>query len=188
MTKRAALLFITGVLLMNTIPCYAAAESGGKTMVSSVSDISAENYSQIPSAETLQKDVGFVPKTTDTLAGGFKFTSGSITETFDMDSNGNITNKTKGISFKYEKAKDGTTKSVSFGAEPQTAQSLSENYNVTKYGEVELYFTSQYANYLGWVEDDIFYHLIDVDRMVTEEEMIDIAKGIIDIKEAADKQ
>ncbi|MBT9775440.1 hypothetical protein GPL15_02820 [Clostridium sp. MCC353] len=186
--KKAVLVLLTGSLLMNTIPCFAAAEGGGTVKVSSTSSVSSEDYSQIPDAETLQKDVGFVPKTADALAGGFKFISGSITESFDMDTNGNITNKTKGISFKYDRDKDGNVKSVTYSAEPHKFQVFPENSHVTKYGEVELYFDSQYANYLAWAEDDIFYHLIDINKKVTEEEMIDMAKGIIDIKKAADKQ
>lgn len=67
--KKAALLLITSSLLMSTFPCYAATEGGGKVKVSSSSSVSAEDYSQIPNAETLQKDVGFVPKTADALAG-----------------------------------------------------------------------------------------------------------------------
>ncbi|WP_294150313.1 hypothetical protein [uncultured Clostridium sp.] len=177
--KKIVMLLAAGVLLMNTIPCYAATGAGVKTSVSSVAGPDAANYSQIPDAETLQRDVGFVPKSPATLAGDFKFSSGSITESYDQDSNGNLINQTKGIGYKYVNSTTG--KSVSLSSELKSGRSVPENSVVTKYGETELYFNNQYANYLAWFDQDIFYSLMDINKLVTQEELTAMAKGMIDM-------
>lgn len=183
--KKIVILLTAGVLLMNTIPCYAASGASVKTSVSSSSGDDGAKYAQIPDAETLQKDVGFVPKSPDTLAGDFKFTSGTITESYNLDSNGNPVNKKKGIDFKY--ANSNTGKTVSLSAELKSEQSVPENSVVTKYGETELYFNNRYANYLGWFDDNIFYSLMDIDNAVTQEEMTAMAKGMIDMNADTEK-
>ncbi|WP_125144543.1 hypothetical protein [Clostridium transplantifaecale] len=176
--KKTVVLIAAGVLLMNAIPCYAASGEGVKTKVASVSVTDGANYSQIPDAETLQRDVGFVPKSPDTLAGDYKFTSGAITESYDLDSSGNLVNPKKGINYKYVNSTTGKT--VSLSSELKSERSAPENSVVTKYGETELYFNNQYANYLGWFDHDIFYSLMDINKLVTQEEMTAIAKEIID--------
>ena len=172
--KKIALLCTTGALLMNAVPCYAASQ----TMVSVSS--SANNYAQIPDAETLKKDVGFEPKVPEMLAGGFKFSSGTITETYDGDVSSSAANKRMGISFKYTSGKD-TAKTVSFSAEPYDGQSVKENASVSTYGDIELYYSTQYANYLGWFQNDIYYSLMDVNRGITKDEMTAMAKEIINM-------
>ena len=177
--KKLALLFMTGALLMSTIPCYGSSVS----MVQVTEDKDqGVNYTQLPSAETLKKDLGFLPKAPGKLACGYTFTSGDIAESFDLDSKGKEINRRKSMNFKYTLVKGKTTKSVTFSAEPKLQQSFSENYSITKYGEINLYYNTEYANYLGWIENDIYYSLIDANKKVTKTEMIDMAKGIIDMK------
>lgn len=178
-SKKIVMLITAGVLLMNAIPCYAATGASVKTSISS-SGAEEANYLQVPDSETLLRDVGFVPKSPDMLAGDYKFTSGAITESYDLDSGGNPVNKKKGIDFKYENAATGKT--VSLSAELKSEQSVSENSVVIKYGETELYFNNRFANYLGWFDQDVFYSLVDINNMVTQEEMTAMAKGMIDMK------
>ncbi len=98
MKKRIALFLLTGMCLMNSVTSYASSS------VVMVKGGSQENsYMAIPTAETLQKDAGFKPKTPPTLAGDYQFSEGNITESFDLNSNGAKSNLKKGISFKYEK-------------------------------------------------------------------------------------
>lgn len=98
MKRKIALLLITGICLANTVPCFAS-----PSMKVSVSSSEENQYSTLPDGDTLQKDVGFRPKAPASLAGGYLFGSGNITESFDLDSNGAPVNKQKGISFKYIK-------------------------------------------------------------------------------------
>lgn len=96
-----------------------------------------------------------------------------------MDSNGNLINQTKGIDYKYVNSTTG--KSVSLSSELNSGRSVPENSVVTKYGETELYFNNQYANYLAWFDQDIFYSLMDINKLVTQEELTAMAKGMIDM-------
>ena len=98
MKRKIAILLMTGICLMNTVPCFASQSS----MVS-VSNSEEAQYTTLPDADTLQKDVGFRPKAPETLAGGYQFNSGHITELFDLDTNGAQINKHKGIDFQYLK-------------------------------------------------------------------------------------
>ena len=83
MKRKIALLLITGICLANTVPCFAS-----PSMKVSVSSSEENQYSTLPDGDTLQKDVGFRPKAPASLAGGYLFGSGNITESFDLDSNG----------------------------------------------------------------------------------------------------
>lgn len=134
-------------LLMNTIPSFAATVSSIKV---STKGASGPEYTQVPSAGTLQNDVGFIPKTPVTLEGDFKFSQGSITETFDTDSQGAAVNGLKGIHFSYKSSREGDERTVSLSAQPKTDQAFSENSTVTK--------------------------------KVTRDELIAMAKEIIDMK------
>ena len=67
MKRKIAILLMTGISLMNTVPCFTSQSS----MVS-VSNSEEAQYTTFPDADTLQKDVGFKPKAPETLAGGYQ--------------------------------------------------------------------------------------------------------------------
>lgn len=67
MKRKIAILLMTGICLMNTVPCFASQSS----MVS-VPNSEEAQYTTLPDADTLQKDVGFKPKAPETLAGGYQ--------------------------------------------------------------------------------------------------------------------
>ena len=86
---RLILMTAAALMLANAIPGYAAASQSVVTVKGS----GAEEYSTLPSADTLKQDVGFAPRLAETLAGDFRFESGSATESFDLDSKGNPVNR-----------------------------------------------------------------------------------------------
>ncbi len=176
MKKRIALLLITGICLVNTVPCFAS-----QSVKVSASDSGQAQYTTLPDRDTLQKDVGFRPKAPQELAGGYLFGSGSITESFDLDSNGAPVNKQKGISFKYIKSDNNTTKFVSLSAEPASCQSFSSNGSVIKYGETDLHYSTEQANSLAWLDGDVCYILTNINKNVTREELIAMAEAMIDL-------
>ena len=163
MKRKIALLLITGICLANTVPCFAS-----PSMKVSVSSSEENQYSTLPDGDTLQKDVGFRPKAPASLAGGYLFGSGNITESFDLDSNGAPVNKQKGIS-------------VSLSAEPASGQSLSSNASVIKYGETDLYYSTAEANSLAWIDGDVRYILMDINKIVTRDELVAMAEDMIDL-------
>lgn len=176
MKKRIALLLLTGACLMNTVPCFASQS----VKVSYVGSQGTE-YAALPSSETLQKDVGFKPKAPAALAGGYRFDSGRITESFDLDAGGAQVNKQKGISFNYVNKAGSTAKSVTLSAEQATDQSFSEDSALVEYGERKLYYSTIQANSISWIDGDVYYMLMDINKAVTKDELTAMAKEIIDL-------
>ena len=160
---------------MHTVPCFASQSS----MVS-VSNSEETQYTTLPDADTLQKDVGFKPEVPETLAGGYQFNSGYIRELFDLDTNGTQINKHKGIDFQYIKKDNNTTKSVSLSAEPASGQPLTKDATIIKYGEIDLYYGTTQANSLSWINEDVCYSLMDINKNVSKDEMVAMAKDMID--------
>lgn len=176
MKKRIAILLLAGICLTNAAPCYAA-QSAKVSVVGS----DGVQYTTLPDAKNLKKDVEFEPKVTAKLAGGYKFDEGNITESFDLDKKGAAVNKRKGISFRYEKKEKRSTKSVTLSAEPVSDQSFTEDAVLTEYGEVDIYYSDVQGNSVSWIDGEIFYMLMDIDKKVTEDELIKMAKGMIDL-------
>ncbi len=177
--KTLALLLLTGALLMNTTPCFAAAQS---VKVSVATSSSKSDYPQLPTAETVQKDTGFSPKLPSALAGGFQYESGRITESSTLDANGNVTSSSKGISLKYAQSTNGTAKSVSFNAEPEAGQTPDQDAISTKYGDFTLYYSDKQAYSVSWTDDGVFYMLMDINKTVSRDSLHAMAKEIIDLK------
>lgn len=160
---------------MHTVPCFAS-----QSAMVSVSNSEETQYTTLPDADTLQKDVGFKPKAPETLAGGYQFNSGHITELFDWDTNGAQINKHKGVNFEYIKKDNNTIKSVSLSAEPASGQSLSKDTTVIKYGEIDMYYDTAQANSLSWINGDVCYILMDINKNVSKNELVVMAEDMID--------
>lgn len=180
MKKRIALLLLTGLCLVNTMPSFAS-QSAKVSVVGSA----GTQYAALPDEETLQKDVGFKPKSVAVLAGGYQFEEGNVTETFDLDQNGAFINQKKGISFKYKKSDNQSVKTVTLSAGKGSDQSVSKNSTLIKYGEVNMYYSEVQANSISWCEGDILYIIMDINKAVTKEELAAMAKDLIDLKTAA---
>lgn len=125
--------------------------------------------------------MGFKPKAPATLAGGYQFDEGNITELFDIGERGTAINKHKGINFTYKKSDNRSVKSVSLSAEPVTDQTFPEDSAVIKCGKVNLYYSDIQANSVSWIDGEIFYMLMDIDKTVTKDELAAMAKEIIDL-------
>ena len=125
--------------------------------------------------------MGFKPKAPAALAGGYRFDSGRITESFDLDAGGAQVNKQKGISFNYVNKAGSTAKSVTLSAEQATDQSFSEDSALVEYGEKKLYYSTIQANSISWIDGDVYYMLMDINKAVTKDELTAMAKEIIDL-------
>ncbi len=180
MKKKIITIFaLSAAVMFNVIPSYASTASSNQTKVSSSS--SGSDYTKLPDAETLKKDVGFVPKLLETMAKEFQFKEGSITEISDYDSKGAVVNSRKGISFSYSRVKNDSTQTISLSAEPAGNQTYSEKFTITKYGDYILYSSEEQGNSVAWVDDEISYMFMDINRNVTIEEMKTMAKELIDL-------
>ena len=67
---------------------------------------SLPNYSEMPTAKELTKDIGFVPKATDAFTNGFSFENARIDNTQGKDDNGNVIEEFKGIDYNYVASDD----------------------------------------------------------------------------------
>lgn len=66
-------------------------------------------YSSVPSAETLQRDIGFAPNIPAAFSNGYRFQSGHITQNEDYAEDGSIFEQFKGVSCTYKKGKQQIT-------------------------------------------------------------------------------
>lgn len=180
MKKRIALLLLIGLCLTNTMPSFAA-NSAKVSVVSSAET----KYANLPDAKTLQNDVGFQPKAIATLAGGYQFEEGTVTELFDLDNNGTPINQKKGINFKYKKSDNQSVKTVTLSAQRGSDQSVSENAALIKHGGMNLYYSDVQANSIAWCEEGILYIIMDINKAVTKEELAAMARELIDLDTAA---
>ena len=108
MKRKIALLLITGICLANTVPRFAS-----PSMKVSVSSSEENQYSTLPDGDTLQKDVDSGQRRPQAWLAVICLAAEILRESFDLDSNGAPVNKQKGISFKYIKKDNNTSKSVS---------------------------------------------------------------------------
>lgn len=180
MKKRIALLILTGACLLGTFPSFAS-----QSVKVSMYGSKGTEYTKLPDAETLQRDAGFSPKAPSTLAGGYQFDEGRITESFDIGANGAETNRCSGINFKYTKSDNRTSKTVTLSAEPASDQSFSDRAVKIQYGEITLYYSEIQANSISWIDGDVFYMLMDINKKVSKDELAAISKELIDLDAAS---
>ena len=85
------------------------------------------------------------------------------------------------ISFNYVNKAGSTAKSVTLSAEQATDQSFSEDSTLVEYGERKLYYSTIQANSISWIDGDVYYMLMDINKAVTKDELTAMAKEIIDL-------
>ena len=71
---------------------------------------------------------------------------------------------------------------MSLSAELAEYSSGSENASVTKYGEHELSYNNEQANSVSWTDGDIHYILMDINKSVSKDDLLTMAKELIDLK------
>ena len=90
-------------------------------------------------------------------------------------------NRQKGINFQYVKQSGSTAKTVTLSAEPASGQSFSKDSTLVEYGERKLYYSTIQANSISWIDGDVYYMLMDINKAVTKDELTAMAKEIIDL-------
>ncbi len=46
-----------------------------------------------------------------------------------------------------------------------------------------MYYNTVQANSISWIDGDIYYSLMDINKTVSKEELTEMAKGMIDLAE-----
>ena len=149
--KRIALIAVAATLVMG-ITVFAASGIISQWFSSSSS---IPDYKTLPTADQVAKDIGYEAVTIDEFANGYKFDNGSIVDNTLTDETGNVTEKFKSVSFRYEKDGD----EVIFSQDKFNSAVETSGEVITSVDGVDVYYFN-YTNKL--VPPD--YKLTDEDK------------------------
>lgn len=159
--KKIALIAVA-IVCMSSVGAYAS----GK-LHSYVSRDSGAVMTELPSADQLNKELGFVPKTADAFANGFTFKDARISETQGLDENGNKLEQFNIIYYNFVSA-DGQEISLNI-SKPGLEDEFIPNANAktTVYNGIDLTYEEQN------------YKLVPEDYQLTEEDKADQESGAV---------
>ena len=83
-----------------------AVAATGKISMWTGSSASRADYTSLPTAEQVTKDIGYRPVLIDTFENGYCFKDGNIVKNSFKDDNANVIEKFKSVSFDYQKNGD----------------------------------------------------------------------------------
>lgn len=219
--KRAFVIAAAAVLVIGT----AAIATQGTTRVISGSSTSFPTYKELPTSETLQKDIGIAPKLLAEFSNGYAFdgavkVNNAVEDLIDGNTRVVVTaedgkeQKFKSLSITYKNGDD----KINLNADPAEYclypdRDEAENYNgisisytaytnkfvpgdyvqteqdikdeeegkyVFSYGtdDIEIHEVQG----VSWVQDGIYYHINAMDSPLVQEELIAMAKEVIDFR------
>lgn len=167
---------IAGILcIATTITCVAATNSS--YWISSSSKVN--DIKQFPTADTVKKTVGYLPKYVESFKGGFKFDSMHLANSSLIGDDGKTVIKTKDAYFTYTRDESKKNQSLFM-----TATAIDEGYfnedidhknAITEYNDVKLYYNS------------IQRKVVPEDYKQTEEELKLIEEGALDMAFGSDE-
>lgn len=147
----------------------------GATMGKSWISHSQAKYMTFPSEERIQKDVGFVPKYTDTLPGGFEYSNGGFGES-QLEDEGNILTHTKDVILSYTREGQRSPLNLSITQVGKEFLNDTESQLVGEYKEIELYY---YEKEYKFVPED--YELTEEDKKANEMGVLEISYGASEV-------
>ena len=133
-------------------------------------------YTQLPSIERVQKDVGFAPKYVDELPGGFKFENGAVGTSTLTDEAGKAIVEAKNISFSYVKDNDKRPVFLDTEKIDQKYIEHSDSILVKTENEVDFYY---YEKIYKFVPVD--YELTEADNKAYKAGELEISYGASEI-------
>lgn len=122
---------------------------------------------ELPSADQLNKDLGFVPKTADAFANGFTFKDARISETQGLDENGNKLEQFKELNYRFVSA-DGQEINLNI-SKPGIKDEFIPNASAktTVYNGIDLTYEEQN------------YKFVPADYQLTEEDKAEQESGAV---------
>ena len=147
----------------------------GVTMGKSWVGHSNHKYKTFPSQETILKDVGFIPKYTESLPGGFEYDNGGIGESTLSDDTGDILTQTKDIMLGYKRANEKATLGLIIEQIGEEFLDNKESQLVGNLGGINLYYYNQ------------DYKFVPPNYELTEEDVKAQEKGELEISYGADE-
>ena len=173
-------------------------------------------YKNFPSKEQMLKNVGFIPKYSDSLPGGFEYANGGTGESTLSDDAGNILTKAKEVTLGYKRENEESSLTLSitkiekafldnresqlvgnldgidlyyyekdYKFVPANYEPTEEDKRANEAGELEISYGASEISIcniqgLSWYEDGLEYCIIGSDYEFTIEEMIGMAKVVIE--------
>lgn len=167
--KKIALIAVAATLVMG-ITVFAASGIISQWFSSSSS---IPDYETLPTAEQVVKDIGYEAVTIDEFANGYKFDNGSIVDNALADETGNVTEKFKSVSFRYEKDGD----EVIFSQDKFNSTVETDGDVITTIDDVDVYYYS-YTNKL--VPGD--YKMTEEDKKAEESGELVFSYGLDEVR------
>jgi hypothetical protein len=161
-------MIMAAVLCLTTVTVFAATRVS--SYISKGSTGSA--YTSFPTEETLQKDLGFVPKTVSAFSNGYTFQNANFGDISAVDKNGKPVGGSKSVYFRYSAGQEKVTLTVHKQLPDETAESKAVK---TDYKGISLSYTSQK------------YRFVPVNYKMTEEDKKAEKSGEIMFSYGSDK-
>ena len=170
--KKIALIAVAATLVMG-ITVFAASGIISQWFSSSSS---IPDYNELPSVKQVTKDIGYEVELVDEFANGYKFDNGNIVDNALADETGNVAEKFKSVTFRYEKEGD----KVILSQDKVSSELEPSGEVVSTVDDVDVYYYS-YTNKL--VPSD--YKMTDEDKKAEEtgELVFSYGSSKVEIKE-----
>lgn len=146
--------------------------SMGKTWVCH----SNHKYKSLPTQEMLLKDVGFTPKYSELLPGGFEYDSGGIGESTLSDDAGNTLTQTKDITLGYKRANEKSRLSLNITQIDEEFLDNDESQLAGDLDGINLYYYNQDYKFVP-----ANYELTQEDKKAQESGELEISYGASEI-------
>ena len=193
---------ILPLLIAATLTIGATAVAAtGKISMWTGSSASRADYTSLPTAEQVTKDIGYRPVLIDTFENGYCFKDGNIVKNSFKDDNANVIEKFKSVSFDYQKNGD----VVSFEQQKFNSNGtnlyyvhyinkvVSDDYELTEqdkkdqasgkvvfsYDDSASQIEVSQVQSVNWNKDGIQYDLLQIDGKLSAGELADMAKEVI---------
>ncbi|MCR6546513.1 hypothetical protein [Dehalobacterium formicoaceticum] len=129
-------------------------------------------YMTFPSVDRVIKDVGFAPKYTEMLPGGFKFSRGGTGESELSDEAGNVLTKTKDVNFAYTRGSEKSSISLNVSQIKEEFIDNSSSSLVDNYNGINLYYYEKDYKFVPPA-----YELTEEDKKAYEAGELEISYG-----------
>lgn len=146
-------MIMAAVLCLTTVTVFAATRAVGYISMSSTGSA----YTTFPTEDSLQKDLGFVPKTVSTFSNGYTFQDANSADISAVDKDGNKIGNNKSVTYHY--TADGGKK-VSLTVHKQLSDETADSKAIkTDYKGFTLFYTLQKYKFVP-----VNYNMTDEDK------------------------
>ena len=137
------------------------------------SSSSKADYTSLPTADQMVREVGYEPVLINIFENGYRFDSGNIVKTKLKDDSGNVVEKSKSLSFEYKKGGD----TVEFTQMKCRSQLGLPGTVVFSYGSSKV--EKSEVQSVTWKKDGVQYQLMQMDGMLSSEELAAMAEEVL---------